>query len=191
LKTPLASTLDSTLTEGLHLPLHLRTLHACRLSTLTEGLHLPLRLRPVYSICIMVSLIGPPYYTRLPSVYTPLVFRNPAFWDKQDLFDWVAANKDHHCSIYWHKWELSPWTRSCMFLRVGMPTISYATVLSIKIILSLGLYWKNWGFLTRCCAFNLNVEKTFENMNLFQCGVTIMQSISSSVWLWHHKLFLI
>jgi hypothetical protein len=43
----------------------------------------------------MVSPIGPPYYNRLPSIYTPLVFRNAAFWDKQDLVDWVAANKDH------------------------------------------------------------------------------------------------
>jgi hypothetical protein len=43
----------------------------------------------------MVSPIGPPYYNRLPSIYTPLVFRNAAFWDKQDLVDWVAANKDN------------------------------------------------------------------------------------------------
>jgi hypothetical protein len=37
---------------------------------------------------------GPPYYSRLPSVFTPRVFHNLGYWVKLDLVDWVEANKE-------------------------------------------------------------------------------------------------
>jgi hypothetical protein len=39
--------------------------------------------------------VGPPYYNRLPSCFTPLLFRNHAYWVKLDFVDWVEANKEH------------------------------------------------------------------------------------------------
>jgi hypothetical protein len=40
--------------------------------------------------------VGPPYYNRLPSVFTPLVFRNRGYCVKQDLADWLEVNKKEH-----------------------------------------------------------------------------------------------
>jgi hypothetical protein len=41
--------------------------------------------------------VGPPYYNRrLPSVFTPLVFRNRGYVVKPDLIDWIEANNKEH-----------------------------------------------------------------------------------------------